>query len=102
MSLFRKSYRSVGVTEARKQIAAGALLIDVRSAGEWKSGHAAGARHVPLDTLESKLSTLPAGANVVTICHTGMRSASAARTLAKHGFTVSSVRGGMIAWNNTK
>ena len=102
MSLFRKSYRTVGVTEARHEIAAGALLIDVRSAGEWKSGHAAGAKHIPLDTLESALSTIPAGANVVTICHSGMRSAAAARTLAKHGFSVSSVRGGMIAWNHTK
>ncbi len=102
MSLFRKSYRTVGVTEARQEIAAGALLIDVRSVGEWKSGHAAGAKHMPLDTLGSGLSTIPAGASVVTICHSGMRSAVAARTLAKHGFTVSSVRGGMIAWNNTK
>lgn len=101
MTLFRRSYRTVGVTEARREIAGGALLIDVRSAAEWKSGHAAGARHLPLDTLEGKLSTIPVGTPVVTICHTGLRSALAARRLAKHGFTVSSVRGGMIAWNRT-
>lgn len=102
MNLFRKSYRTVGVAEARRELAAGALLVDVRSAAEFKSGHAAGAKHIALDTLESKLSTIPAGSSVVTICHTGIRSAVAARTLAKHGFSVSSVRGGMIAWNQTK
>ncbi|CAN5478303.1 rhodanese-like domain-containing protein [soil metagenome] len=100
MSLFKKSYRTVGAAEARQEIAAGALLVDVRSASEWKSGHAVGAKNLPLDTLGSTMATLPAGANIVTICHTGMRSAVAARTLAKHGFTVSNVRGGMIAWGN--
>jgi rhodanese-related sulfurtransferase len=102
MTLFRKSYRPVDVSEARRQVANGALLIDVCSAREWKSGHASGATHVPLDMLESTLSSIPAGSEVVTICHSGMRSAVAARALAKHGLTVSSVRGGMIAWNHSR
>lgn len=98
-SLFRKKYRTVGVEEARQLLREGAVLIDVRSRGEWNSGHAREARHIPLDQLDSKLSSLRVDTPVVAICHSGMRSASAARTLAKHGYQVSSVRGGMMAWD---
>lgn len=96
---FRKKYRTVGVEEARQLLRDGAVLIDVRSRGEWNSGHAREARHIPLDQLESKLPSLRVDTPVVAICHSGMRSASAARTLARHGYQVSSVRGGMMAWD---
>jgi rhodanese-related sulfurtransferase len=99
--LFRKKFDTVTPDEARRLIRDGATLIDVRSRGEWNSGHAREARHIPLDQLSTKLGSLPAGTPVVTICHSGVRSASAARTLASHGFQVSSVRGGMMAWNRT-
>lgn len=98
-SLFRKKYRTVGVDEARRMLRDGAVLIDVRSRGEWNSGHAREARHIPLDQLESKLGSLRQDVPVVAICHSGMRSGVAARTLAKRGYQVASVRGGMLAWN---
>lgn len=98
-SLFRKKYQTVGVDEAKRMLRDGAVLIDVRSRGEWNSGHAREARHIPLDQLETKLGSLKPGVPVVAICHSGMRSAAAARTLAKHGYQVASVRGGMMAWN---
>jgi len=99
--LFRKKYDTVSVADAKRLMRGGATLIDVRSRKEWDSGHARGARHVPLDQLESKLGTLPIATPVVTICHSGVRSAAAARTLAQHGYEVSSVRGGMMAWNRS-
>lgn len=98
-SFFRKKYRTVGVDEARQLLRDGAVLVDVRSRREWNSGHAREARHIPLDQLESKLASLRVDTPVVTICHSGVRSAAAARTLAKHGYQVSSVRGGMMAWD---
>lgn len=97
--LFRKTYKTVTVAQAQQLLREGASLIDVRGRGEWNSGHAREARHIPLDQLESKLGSLPTGTPVVTICHSGVRSAAAARTLARHGYDVSSVRGGMMAWN---
>ncbi len=99
LDLFRKKYSTVSVTEAQRLLRDGAILIDVRSRGEWNSGHAREARHIPLDQLESKLASLSPSTPVVTICQSGVRSASAARTLARHGFQVSSVSGGMLAWN---
>lgn len=96
---FTRKYKSVTPTEARALISSGATLVDVRSRQEFASDHARGARNIPLDTLEQKLPSLPVGTPVVAICHTGMRSASAARLLAARGYQVSNVRGGMIAWN---
>lgn len=102
MSIFRRRYRTVNVPQAKDLIEQGHLLIDVRSEKEWRSGHVAGARHIPLDALSTRLSELPADTPVVTVCHSGIRSAMAARKLADHGYSVSSVRGGMIAWNHAR
>lgn len=96
---FRKNYARVSPAEAKALMRSGAALVDVRTRAEWSSGHARGARHIPLDTLESSLGSLPKNRPVVAICHTGMRSTAAARLLAAQGYEASTVRGGMIAWN---
>jgi len=98
---FAKKYRTVSAGEARQFVRSGATLIDVRTRQEWNSGHARKARHIPLDALEQKLSSLPMSTPVVAICQSGMRSASATRVLGARGYEVSSVTGGMPAWNRT-
>ena len=102
MSIFRRSYRSVNVAQARDLMAQGHTLVDVRSDKEWASGHAEGALHIPLGDLDDRMAELPEQTPVVTICHSGVRSALAARRLAKHGYAVASVRGGMIAWDRAR
>ncbi|MEQ1735433.1 MAG: rhodanese-like domain-containing protein [Rhodoglobus sp.] len=96
---FRKTYAKVTVAEAKSLVRGGAILLDVRNRNEWTSGHAREARHIPLEALEGKLSSLPQGRPIVAICQSGMRSALAARMLAAQGFEASTVRGGMMAWN---
>jgi rhodanese-related sulfurtransferase len=100
MSFLSKLFgsRSVDVAGANRMLADGAILVDVRSAREFTGGHAPVARSLPLDSLDRRTDTLSVGTPIVTICHTGVRSAQAARLLARKGFQVSSVRGGMIAW----
>lgn len=102
MGLFSRSHKTVNVGSAKDLIANGAVLVDVRSDKEWSAGHADGAVHIPLDQLSDRMSELPAGTPVVTVCHSGVRSAMAARKLAAQGFTVSSIRGGMIAWGHAR
>lgn len=102
VGLFSRSYKSVNVKAAKALIADGATLVDVRSEREWRRGHANGAVHIPLDQLESRMVDLPIGTPILTICHSGVRSGIAACRLATHGHQVSSVRGGMIAWNHTR
>lgn len=78
------------------------LLIDIRGGDEYRGplGHVPGARHIPLAELESAASELPSDARVVTVCHSGRRSITAAETLTAKGFTnVASMKGGMLGWN---
>jgi rhodanese-related sulfurtransferase len=98
--LFSKSFGSIDGTKARQIISEGGVLVDVRTASEWNAGHAPTAMHIPLDQLDRKMSQLPTGVPIVTVCKSGARSAAAARSLAAHGFEVSSVRGGMRSWQN--
>jgi rhodanese-related sulfurtransferase len=76
------------------------FLIDVRTADEYASGHVPGARNIPLDQLESRLSELEPhrGDDVWVVCHSGSRSARASRLLASAGFRTINVEGGTSAW----
>ncbi len=65
----------------------GAQIIDVRTPGEFNSGHIKGALNIPLDSLSLQLSKLKKDSVVITCCASGMRSASARNTLLSHGFS---------------
>lgn len=80
------------------------LLLDVRSSRDFggKSGHVAGARNIPLETLDTRLEELSAYKDrpIVLICTTDRRSKKAARLLARRGFlAIRIVSGGMSEWN---
>lgn len=74
------------------------VLIDVREESEWNAGHAVGALHVSRGVLERDIEKKVAdkGAKVVLYCGSGGRSALAADTLQKLGYTnVTSLAGGI-------
>lgn len=99
--LFGPSFRTVQPPEARRLVEAGAQFIDVRNRGEYKDGHAQGARNVALNVLPQQVRSLDPGKPVVVICRSGRRSAGAARFLARNGFTeVHNVSGGSLAWKS--
>ncbi|GGR69260.1 sulfurtransferase [Deinococcus seoulensis] len=89
---------SVSPAEAQALIRQGAVLLDVRSAGERRAAHIPGSLHIPLDQLPGRLSNLPAGKTVVCQCASGNRSAQAARLLADAGIDSRNLRGGIGAW----
>lgn len=70
-------------------------LVDVRTAAEWAAGHAHDAIHVPLDRLTGQ--EIATDRLVLTICHSGRRSAIAANRLADT-HQVRNVLGGMADW----
>lgn len=76
----------------------GAVLVDVREPHEWLQGHAAGARHIPLDHLASRADELPGERVVLCICRSGRRSLIAAERLRSLGRDARSVAGGTLAW----
>ncbi len=93
--------RSVNVKQAQLMKGQGALLLDVREADEYASGHAPGSVLIPLGQLDKRLKEIEGFQNkpVVLICRSGRRSAAAAEILRKAGFTdARNVDGGMMAW----
>ncbi len=74
-------------------------LIDVRTEGEWRGGHAPQAEHIPLAEISRRFDAIPRDVPVVVICASGQRSAQAATVLARHGIApVYNFSGGMAAW----
>lgn len=73
-------------------------VVDVRYPNEWDAGHIDGAVHIPVDYVYERFGELDAGRPVVTVCLSGTRSAEAAKDLAREGFEVDSLEGGMRAW----
>lgn len=75
------------------------LLIDVRTPAEFKSGHIAGAKNIPLDTLAAKMNDIPQDKTVVIVCQSGSRSANATRQLIAAGYDkVLNLSGGTLRW----
>jgi phage shock protein E len=64
----------------------GAQIIDVRTPGEFKSGHINGAVNIPLQQFQSGISKIKNDKPVITCCASGMRSASAKNMLQSAGF----------------
>ncbi|MGW0778737.1 rhodanese-like domain-containing protein [Streptomyces sp. NPDC002835] len=76
-------------------------VIDVRTPGEYASGHLPGAHNVPLDHLAAALPALRAAAGrggLLVVCASGARSATACATLAAHGIAAATLTGGTSAW----
>ena len=82
---------------ARKLVAAGAVLVDVRSPGEFASGHIEGALNIPVNEIGARLSELPKDKPIVVYCAAGARSGVAAGTLAEAGYDVRNL-GKLSAW----
>lgn len=73
---------------AQQKIAAGALVVDVRTPEEFKTGHLPGAVNIPVADVEARIAefgdkTKP----VVVYCRSGNRSGRAKLMLEKAGYT---------------
>ena len=65
----------------------GAIILDVRSKGEYQNGHIKGSINISVDTLANNLGKLKKDKPIITCCASGMRSASAKSLLKSKGFT---------------
>jgi rhodanese-related sulfurtransferase len=76
-------------------------VIDVRTPGEYASGHLPGAHNIPLDHLDAAVPALKAAADrgdLLIVCASGARSATACRRLADQGIAAATLTGGTAAW----
>jgi phage shock protein E len=84
MSFFSKLFgKSV---DYKSIVENGGVIVDVRTTGEYKSGHIKGSMNIPLQNLNAQLNKIPKDKVVITCCASGMRSSSAKSIMLAHGF----------------
>jgi len=94
--------KRLGPAEATRLInSEDAVIVDVRSDGEFRQGHIINALNVPEKQLEAQLGKLSKHKDkpLITVCRTGQVSAKAATALRRHGFErVNTLAGGLLSW----
>lgn len=76
-------------------------VIDVRTPGEYASGHLPGAHNIPLDHLHTALPALKTAAargTLLMVCASGNRSTTACTELAAADIPATTLTGGTAAW----
>ncbi|WP_195576137.1 rhodanese-like domain-containing protein [Paenibacillus sp. 1001270B_150601_E10] len=107
---YKKFAKVKGLTELNHTVFAEKLketkphmLIDVREPQEFKSGHIAGAKNIPLSQLDQRLSEIPKDKALFLYCQSGMRSKQAAAKLMRSGYgSLHHLQGGFMAWNGKR
>lgn len=78
---------SARAEQAWQEIAAGAVVVDVRTPAEFASGHVKGAINIPLDQVAQGFAKYDKNTNIVVYCRSGNRSGQAQSFLLQNGFT---------------
>jgi len=75
-------------------------FIDVREPEEYELARVEGARLLPLSRFAEWAGTLDPEAEIVVMCHHGIRSAQVCAVLARQGFTkLHNLSGGIDGWS---
>ena len=107
MTIFRKTgramnYETVSPAEVDERLKRGEkiLLVDVREPEEYSIAHIEGARLLPLSRFPEWADTLDPDAEIVFMCHHGIRSAQVCDFLARQGFKkLYNLEGGIDSWS---
>lgn len=100
MTVSRTPVVVLGVGQARSRLH-DLTVIDVRTPGEYASGHVPGALNIPLDQVRRALPELRHAAergDVLMVCASGNRSLTACELLAGEGIAAATLAGGTTAW----
>lgn len=77
----------------------GLAVLDVREPFEWQAGHIDGAIHIPMMELPERLGDLP-DTQTLVVCKVGSRSAQVVGYLARQGYDVVNLSGGLYDWES--
>ena len=97
-NIFTGKTESVQYGDLADKMAAGALLVDVRSESENAAGHIPGSVLIPVDTLRENLDQLE-GKEVIVHCAVGQRGHTAVQLLKGHGINAQNLDGGYTTWS---
>lgn len=85
MLSFFKKILGIESVDLAQLIKNGAVIVDVRSKGEFASGHVKGSVNIPLEQITNNVSNLKKHAHVIVCCRSGNRSGMAKRMLQSKG-----------------
>ena len=96
---------NMNVSEFSKKITeAGVITVDVRTPGEFMTGHIQGAQNIDFESgnFENEISTLDKKGTYAVYCRSGNRSGQAVAIMHDAGFhNVYNLNGGIIDWTNS-
>ena len=96
MSFLRKLFGLGPKVNCHELLHNGAILIDVRTPGEYAQGKVTGSQNVPLDKIKSQLKKIKdLNQPIILCCASGMRSGRATSILKQNG--IEAYNGG--PWN---
>ena len=77
-----------------------AVLVDVRPASEFQTGHIHGAINIPHNKVDSRIGELEKSRSMILVMadHMGQHAGSAGRKFSKEGYNVRRLSGGMGEW----
>ncbi len=88
LALLKKLF-GVASINYKELVSNGAIIVDVRSSGEYKAGHIPDSKNFPLDNIRSKVADLKKlNKPVITVCRSGARSGMAKGILKSSGIEV--------------
>ncbi len=99
----KKTIKEVNIDQANTMIADGSTALDIREPAEYEAGNIPNSIHIPRGVLEFQITDHPSfqdrDASIVIYCRSGGRSALAAKSLEKLGYTnTCSMAGGYTSW----
>ncbi len=81
-------------------MAAGDILLDVRTPDEFEAAHIPNAINIPIDSIRARIAEIDKTKNIYLYCLGGQRGYLAQRILRQHGYhSVSNLSGGFKLWN---
>lgn len=87
MNIFKILFSKEPAPDLKPLIDAGAILLDVRTVGEFAAGHVPNSINIPLDQLQQRLPKLSKSSVIIVFCQSGGRSRVAKSLLEQYGFT---------------
>ena len=97
LNFFKNLFGNNYTTVLQQALDKGAVIIDVRTPGEYSQGHNKGAQNIPLNEIKLKSDIIKKwGKPVITVCRSGSRSLIAKNMLTSAG--IESYNGG--AWTS--
>ena len=101
-NLFKKNYEDCDGQEFKSRLNkhANAVLLDVRSVSEFKSGTIKGAKNSDImnPSFSSEIGVMDPNKTYFVFCRSGARSGTAANMMSKMGLKVVNLKNGIASW----